>query len=63
MIEIKVKFEDDVVFFTADGQIGRKLLPGDRVEVRRSESRTRLVSSPSKDYFEILRTKLNWGQR
>ena len=63
VIEINVKFEDDVVFFTADGQIGHKLLPGDRVEVRRSESRTRLVSSPSKDYFEILRTKLSWGQR
>ncbi len=63
VIEIDVKFEDDVVFFTADGQVGRKLLPGDRVEVRRSESRTRLVSSPSKDYFEILRTKLSWGER
>ncbi|MCF6265514.1 MAG: NAD(+)/NADH kinase [Desulfuromusa sp.] len=63
VIEIKVKFEDDVVFFTGDGQVGRKLLPGDRVKVRRSKSRTRLVSSPSKDYFEILRTKLNWGQR
>ena len=63
VIEIKVSFEDDVVFFTGDGQVGRKLLPGDRVEVRRSKSRTRLVSSPSKDYFEILRTKLNWGQR
>ncbi|WP_072905336.1 NAD(+)/NADH kinase [Malonomonas rubra] len=62
-IEIKVKFEDDVVFFTADGQVGRKLLPGDVVEVRRSEARTRLVSSPSKDYFEILRTKLSWGER
>ncbi len=63
VIEIDVKFEDDVVFFTADGQVGRKLLPGDRVEVRRSKARTRLVSSPSKDYFEILRTKLNWGKR
>nr|WP_321372303.1 NAD(+)/NADH kinase [uncultured Desulfuromusa sp.] len=63
VIEIDVKFEDDVVFFTADGQVGRKLFPGDRVEVRRSESRTRLVSSPSKDYFEILRTKLSWGER
>ena len=63
VIDIKVNFEDDVVFFTADGQVGHKLLPGDRVEVRRSESRTRLVSSPSKDYFEILRTKLSWGQR
>lgn len=63
VIEIDVKFEDDVVFFTADGQVGRKLLPQDRVEVRRSESRTRLVNSPSKDYFEILRTKLSWGER
>ncbi|WP_092349157.1 NAD(+)/NADH kinase [Desulfuromusa kysingii] len=63
VIEIEVKFEDDVVFFTADGQVGHKLFPGDRVEVRRSESRTRLVSSPNKDYFEILRTKLSWGER
>jgi len=63
IIEIDVKFENDVVFFTADGQVGRKLLPGDRVVVRRSESRTRLVVSPSKDYFEILRTKLSWGER
>ncbi|PLX97873.1 MAG: NAD(+) kinase [Desulfuromonas sp.] len=61
VIEIEVKFQDDVVFFTADGQVGRKLLPGDMVEIRRSESRTLLVSSPSKDYFEILRTKLSWG--
>ncbi len=63
VIEIKVKFEDDVVFFTGDGQVGRKLLPGDIVEISRSESRTRLVTSPSKDYFEILRTKLSWGER
>lgn len=63
VIEIKVKFEDDVVFFTADGQVGRKLIPGDRVEVRRSASRTRLVNSPSKDYFQVLRTKLSWGER
>lgn len=63
IIQIKVNFEDDVVFFTADGQVGRKLLPGDVVEVRRSEARTRLVTSPSKDYFEILRTKLSWGER
>lgn len=63
VIEIEVKFQDDVVFFTADGQVGHKLLPGDRVEVRRSETRTRLVSSPTKEYFQILRTKLSWGER
>lgn len=62
-IQIEVKFDDDVVFFTADGQVGRKLLPGDLVEVRKSQSRTLLIASPSKDYFEILRTKLSWGER
>ena len=63
VIEVAVKFEDDVVFFTADGQVGRKLVPGDRVEIRRSESRTRLVNSPNRDYFQVLRTKLSWGER
>lgn len=63
VIEIEVKFQDDVVFFTADGQVGHKLLRGDRVELRRSETRTRLVSSPSREYFQILRTKLSWGER
>ena len=63
IIEVEVCFEDDVVFFTGDGQIGCELLPGDRVEVRRSESRARLVNSPNRDYFEILRTKLSWGER
>lgn len=63
IIEIEVKFQDDVVFFTADGQVGHKLLPGDRVEVRRSELRTRLISSPTKEYFQVLRTKLSWGER
>lgn len=62
VIEVEVCFEDDVVFFTGDGQIGCELLPGDRVEVRRSQSRARLVNSPSRDYFEILRTKLGWGE-
>ncbi|PLX93744.1 MAG: NAD(+) kinase [Desulfuromonas sp.] len=62
-IKIEVKFDDDVVFFTADGQVGRKLQPGDLVEVRKSSSRTLLIASPSKDYFEILRTKLSWGER
>jgi NAD+ kinase len=62
VIEIEVKEQNDVVFFTADGQVGYELIPGDKVEVRRSDDRTWLVNSPSKDYFEILRTKLGWGE-
>lgn len=62
VIEIEVSSQDDVVFFTADGQVGHELIPGDKVEIRRSDERTWLVNSPSKDYFEILRTKLGWGE-
>jgi NAD+ kinase len=33
------------------------------VEVRKSENSTQLVKSPFKDYFQVLRTKLRWGER
>jgi NAD+ kinase len=46
---------------TSDGQVGIELSPGDRVDIRRAASSVRLVQSPFKDYFEILRTKLRWG--
>ena len=63
VVAIDVSFADDVVFFTGDGQIGANLEPGDRVEIRQSGSRTQLVKSPTRDYFEIFRTKLSWGER
>ncbi len=62
-IAIEISFTEDVVYFTGDGQIGMSLEPGDRVEVRQSTARTHLINSPSRDYYEILRTKLSWGER
>lgn len=63
IIRIEVKFQDEDVVFTADGQVGMPLQGGDIVEVRRSKSSTLLVKSPSKDFFQVLRTKLKWGER
>ena len=63
LIKIKVKFKDEDVALTADGQEGMPLQGGDIVEVRKSRYATLLVKSPSKDYFEVLRTKLRWGER
>jgi NAD+ kinase len=63
VVAVDVSFADDVVYFTGDGQVGDDLEAGDRVEVRRSAARTHLVKSPTRDYFEILRTKLSWGER
>jgi len=62
VVKIEVNFEDEEVMFTADGQVGMKLQGGDVVEVRKSRSSTLLVKSPTKSYFEVLRTKLHWGE-
>ncbi len=63
LIRIEVKFQDEDVVFTADGQVGMPLMGGDVVEVRRSRSSTQLIKSPDRDYFEVLRAKLRWGER
>ena len=63
VIRIEVKFQNEEVAMTADGQVGMPLLGGDVVEIRRSAHPTLLVLSPTKDYFQILRTKLKWGER
>ena len=45
---------------TLDGQRGYKLRDGDSVTITRSPRTIRLVKS-QRDYFEVLRTKLKWG--
>jgi NAD+ kinase len=33
------------------------------VEIRKANMCTKLIKSASKEYFEVLRTKLRWGER
>lgn len=54
---------DEKVYLTLDGQVGIELQEGDSVEVRKALNKTSLVVSRSRDYFELLRTKLKWGER
>jgi len=44
-----------------DGQLAWEMSKGEVLEVMVSEKKLRLICSPQKDYFEILRNKLNWG--
>ena len=46
-----------------DGASAWELSENDRLEVAAAENPLRLVCSPHKGYFEILRSKLNWGGR
>ncbi|HXN24912.1 MAG TPA: NAD(+)/NADH kinase [Candidatus Dormibacteraeota bacterium] len=48
---------------TIDGQIGIELQPGDRVRISKAAETISLVRAPSKTYYEVLRSKLGWGER
>jgi NAD+ kinase len=54
---------NDEVFVTFDGQSGHALQAGDVITIRRAERPLRLVRSPSRSYFDVLRQKLKWGER
>lgn len=55
--------ERDEVFVTFDGQAGFQLQAGDEVTVRRADKPLRLIKPSTRSYFEVLRTKLKWGER
>jgi NAD+ kinase len=55
--------ERDEVFVTFDGQTGFQLEAGDEVVVRRAAQLLRLIKPSMRSYFEVLRTKLKWGER
>lgn len=60
-IKIRVPKYEGRVFLTADGQTSCELLSGDEVLVSKGKRKLRIVSSSTRSYFDILRTKLNWG--
>ena len=55
--------ERDEAFVTFDGQAGFQLHGGDDIEVKRAEKPLRLIRPSTRSYFEVLRTKLKWGER
>lgn len=50
------------IYLTLDGQEGLPVGETDRICVRKSADRVLLVQSPDKNYFDVLRTKLKWGE-
>jgi NAD+ kinase len=60
-IEILLRSEEDVAYLSLDGQPGLDLRDGDRVRCRRSEHQVNLFRTGT-DFFQLLRTKLKWGE-
>jgi NAD+ kinase len=63
VIRAVLKSKDEKVILTLDGQVGFPLEYADEITVKKSSHAVQLVKSSSRGYFEILRTKLKWGER
>ncbi|MGQ9483756.1 MAG: NAD(+)/NADH kinase [Desulfosoma sp.] len=61
---IQVRLDDKAqdVTLTCDGQVGHRLAPNDAIVIAKSPHSLKLIKAASMDYFNILRTKLKWGQ-
>lgn len=62
-ISVSLESESEDVFLTLDGQVGLAIRRDDRVVIRKSPYRTKLLIPCERDYFQILREKLQWGKR
>jgi NAD+ kinase len=61
-IEIHVKTGDDEAYLSLDGQVGMPLRHGDVARCVKAEHPARLLRF-QKTFFEVLATKLKWGER
>jgi NAD+ kinase len=61
-IEVRLLGDTDSVFLTLDGQKGIPMQPADHVDISRAKEKLKLIQPPRKSYFEILRSKLKWGE-
>jgi NAD+ kinase len=62
-IQVILKTLSEDVYLTLDGQVGFSLRKDDVIEINKSPFKTKLLIPCERDYFNILRTKLKWGER
>lgn len=63
-IPITISLDDaEDAHLTLDGQVGHRVLPGDRVSLHMSQASITLLQRPGLDFFGLLQQKLHWGDR
>jgi NAD+ kinase len=63
VIDVQMGENSEEVILTFDGQVGFDLVDNDRVIISKSEKKLKLIKSPDQDYYDILRSKLKWGEQ
>jgi NAD+ kinase len=62
IVDIHLSAGTESVFLTLDGQTGIPMQPSDKVRMKRAPGRLKLIQPVKKSYFEILHSKLKWGE-
>jgi len=60
-VRVILKTENADHLLTLDGQVAFALKAGDIVEIEKSKNCINLIKSPYRNYYEVLRTKLQWS--
>jgi NAD+ kinase len=63
VVEVTMRSEHEDVMLTLDGQVGVALLYRDIVRVTKAKHQIQLIQPSGRNYFEVLKTKLRWGER
>ena len=61
-VEITLKTAEEGSNATFDGQVGFSLRQNDVIEVWTTNSKIKLIRSPDRNYYQVLRQKLKWGE-
>jgi NAD+ kinase len=61
VVRVKLLSRSEGASLSFDGQVVTALRQNDIVEVKKAKYRVRLIKHPTKNYYEILRTNLKWG--
>lgn len=61
-IEMRLRGDAASVYLTLDGQKGILMQSEDRVGIARAKERLKLIQPHRKSYYQILRSKLKWGE-
>lgn len=62
-VKILIKSVQEDAFLTVDGQVGIPVLDGDQLTCRKSARSVPLLRFANRSFYDVLRTKLKWGQR
>lgn len=62
-VSIEVRSDHAGMLLTVDGQESLTLQSGDRVEIGRAAYPIHLIRYKTRSFYEVLRTKLKWGER